>query len=70
MFIKNRHPLSLFNKYYRLRNFNRLAYREGQDKVININKGIFIFLRFLALSTLNKVRFVIKHLLFYLYKLS
>jgi hypothetical protein len=70
MFIKNRHPFSPFNKYYKLRNFNKLAYKEGQNKVININKGIFIFFKFLTLFTLNKVRFNIKYLLFYLYKLS
>ena len=70
MFVKNRYPLSPFNRYYRLGNFNKLAYREGQDKVVNINKGIFIFLRFLALSTLDRVRFVTKYLLFHFYKLS
>jgi hypothetical protein len=70
MFIKNRHPLSPFNKCYRLRNFNKLTYKEGQDKVININKRIFIFLKFFTLFTLNKVRFITKYLLFHLYKLS
>jgi hypothetical protein len=69
MFIKNKYPLNPFNKYYRLGNFNKLAYKEGQDKVVNINKRIFIFFKFLTLFTLNKVRFIIKHLLFYLYKL-
>jgi hypothetical protein len=69
MFVKNRHSLSPFNKYYKLRNFNKLVYKEGQDKVININKGIFIFLKFLTLSTLNKVRFITKYFLFHLYKL-
>jgi hypothetical protein len=61
MFIKNRHSLSPFNKCYRLRNFNKLAYKEGQDKVVNINKGIFIFFRFFTLFTLDKVQFVIKY---------
>ena len=61
MFIKNRHSLSPFNRCYRLRNFNKLAYKEGQDKVVNINKGIFIFFRFLTLFTLDKVQFVIKY---------
>jgi hypothetical protein len=69
MFIKNRHSFNPFNKYYKLRNFNKLAYKKGQDKVININKEIFIFLKFFTLFTLNKVRFITKHLLFYLYKL-
>jgi hypothetical protein len=59
MFIKNRYSLSPFNKCYRLGNFNKLAYKEGQNKVVNINKGIFIFLKFFTLFTLNKVRFVI-----------
>jgi hypothetical protein len=69
MFIKNRYPFSPFNKCYKLRNFNKLTYKKGQDKVININKGIFIFFKFLSLFTLNRVRFITKHLLFYLYKL-
>jgi hypothetical protein len=70
MFVKNRHSFSPFNKCYKLKNFNKLAYKEGQNKVVNINKRIFIFFKFLTLFTLNKVRFIIKHFLFHFYKLS